>query len=78
MELLKQLESKLHALVQQRNELREELERTKAEHQTADQELQDVRSQLAELQAEKAALLEERTEVRVQVEGILTALEELA
>lgn len=78
MELLKQLEAKLHALVQQRNELREELEKVRSGRQGLEDELAAARTLLEELQAEKATLLSERNDVRVQVEGILTALEELA
>ena len=53
MDLLKQLETKMQALVQQRNQLKEELDGLKA---AGDQELQSLRSSLDQALAEKAAL----------------------
>ena len=74
MDLLKQLETKMQALVQQRNQLKEELEALKA---GGDQELQSLRAQLAESAAMNAALEKDREAVKDQVAAILQALEAL-
>ena len=74
MDLLKQLESKMQALVQQRNHLKEELDALKA---AGDQELQSLRAQLEEAVAEKTALEKDREAVKEQVAAILRALEAL-
>jgi len=74
MELLKQLEAKLQTLLQQRNQLREEVERLKG----VDEELHGVRRRLEDLQAEKAALVKERDEIREQVDLILKMAEDMA
>ncbi|MBK8571867.1 MAG: hypothetical protein IT187_07180 [Geothrix sp.] len=74
MDLLKQLETKMQALVQQRNQLKEELDGLKA---AGDQELQSLRSSLDQALAEKAALEKDREAVKDQVAAILRALEAL-
>jgi len=74
MDLLKQLESKMQALVQQRNQLKEELDALKA---AGNQELHSLRSRLDEALAEKAALEKDREAVKDQVAAILRALEAL-
>jgi seryl-tRNA synthetase len=74
MELLKQLESRVQALVQQRNQLKEELDALKA---AGDQELQSLRARLEEAQAERTALQKEREAVKDQVATILRSLEAL-
>lgn len=74
MELLKQLESRVQALVQQRNQLKEELDALKA---AGDQELQSLRARLEEAQAERITLQKEREAVKDQVATILRSLEAL-
>ncbi len=74
MELLKQLESRVQALVQQRNQLKEELDALKA---AGDQELQSLRARLEEAQAERITLQKEREAVKEQVATILRSLEAL-
>ncbi|GLH70884.1 hypothetical protein GETHPA_24170 [Geothrix rubra] len=74
MDLLKQLESRVQALVHQRNQLKEELDALKA---TGDQELQSLRARLEEAQAERTALQKEREDVKEQVAAILRSLEAL-
>lgn len=77
MDLLKQLESKMQALVQQRNQLKEELDALKAAGAAGDQAVQSLRARLEEAQAEKATLEKEREAVKEQVASILRALEAL-
>ncbi len=77
MDLLKQLESKMQALVQQRNQLKEELDALKAAGAAGDEELQSLRSRMEEALAEKAALEKDRDAVKDQVGAILRALEAL-
>lgn len=74
MDLLKQLESRVQALVLQRNQLKEELDALKA---AGDQELQSLRARLEEAQAERTALQKEREDVKEQVAAILRSLEAL-
>ena len=74
MELLKQLESRVQALVQQRNQLKDELDALKA---AGDQELQSLRARLEEAQAERITLQKEREAVKEQVATILRSLEAL-
>ncbi len=74
MELLKQLESRVQALVQQRNQLKEELDALRA---AGDQELQSLRARLEESQAERITLQKEREAVKEQVATILRSLEAL-
>jgi regulator of replication initiation timing len=77
MDLLKQLESKMQALVQQRNQLKDELDSLKAAGAAGDQELQSLRARLEEAVAEKTALEKDREAVKEQVASILRALEAL-
>lgn len=77
MDLLKQLESKMQALVQQRNQLKEELDALKAAGAAGDQELQSLRARLEEALAQKTALEKDREAVKAQVASILQALEAL-
>ena len=77
MDLLKQLESKMQALVQQRNQLKDELEALKAAGAVGDQELQSLRTRLEDALAEKTALEKDREAVKEQVAAILRALEAL-
>ena len=77
MDLLKQLESKMQALVQQRNQLKEELDALKAVGATGDLELHSLRTRLEEVIAEKTLLEKDREAVKEQVASILRALEAL-
>jgi FtsZ-binding cell division protein ZapB len=77
MDLLKQLESKMQALVQQRNQLKEELDALKAAGAAGDQEVQSLRVRLEEAQTEKTGLERDREAVKEQVAAILRALEAL-
>jgi chromosome segregation ATPase len=77
MDLLKQLESKMQALVQQRNQLKEELDALKAVGATGDREIQSLRTKLEEVLAEKTLLETDREAVKEQVASILRALEAL-
>lgn len=77
MDLLKQLETKLQTLVQQRNQLKEELDALKATGAAGNQELETLRAQLEEALAAKAALEKDRQGVTEQVAAILRALEAL-
>ena len=74
MDLLRQLESKVQALVQQRNQLKAELEALKAQ---GDQEVQGLRARLEEAEAAQATLQQEREAVKDQVAAILRSLEAL-
>jgi len=78
MELLKQLEAKLQTLIQQRNQLREDVDRLKAAASASEDELHGLRRRMEDLQAEKAALLKEREDVKEQVDTILKMVEDLA
>jgi len=78
MELLKQLEAKLQTLVQQRNQLKEEVERLRAASSAGEDELHGLRRRLEDLQAEKAALVKEREDTKQQVDVILKMVEDLA
>jgi regulator of replication initiation timing len=77
MDLLKQLEAKMQSLVQQRNQLKDELDSLKSAGAAGDQELQSLRARLEEAVAEKAALEKDREAVKAQVAAILQALEAL-
>jgi predicted nucleic acid-binding Zn-ribbon protein len=77
MDLLKQLESKMQTLVQQRNQLRDDLDALRAAGAAGDKELQSLRTRLEETVAEKTALEREREAVKEQVASILRALEAL-
>jgi chromosome segregation ATPase len=75
MDVLKQLETKLRALVDQRNQLREELEALKQARASEDQEQASLRGRLEEAEAERNGLLKEREGLRKDVEKILKLLE---
>jgi septal ring factor EnvC (AmiA/AmiB activator) len=77
MDLLKQLESKMQGLVQQRNQLKDELDALKAAGAAGHQELAGLKAKLEEALAEKAVLEKEREAVKEQVASILRALEAL-
>ena len=77
MDLLKQLESKLQVLVQQRNQFRDEAAALKADQGSHDEELHGLRRRLEDLQTEHAALHREREAVKSQVEAILKMVEGL-
>ncbi len=77
MDLLKQLETKMQALVQQRNQLKEELDALRSNGAAEAQELQSLRARLEEAVADKAALEADREAVKEQVAAILRALEAL-
>ena len=76
MDLLKQLEAKMQSLVQQRNQLKEELDALKSAGSAGEQELQ-LRTRLEDALAEKVALEKDREAVKAQVAAILQALEAL-
>ncbi len=73
MDLLKQLESKLQSLVQQRAQLQAEVDALKAKGAG---DLEGLRAELTEAQASREALLQEREEVRTRLEALLKALEQ--
>jgi len=75
MDVLKQLETKLQGLVQQRNQYRDELAALKADLGSNDEELRNLRRRLEDLQADQAAWQKERDGVRKQVESILKMVE---
>jgi chromosome segregation ATPase len=75
MDVLKQLETKLQGLVQQRNQYRDELAALKADAGSNDEELRNLRRRLEDLQADQAAWQKERDGVRKQVESILKMVE---
>jgi chromosome segregation ATPase len=77
MDLLKQLESKMQTLVQQRNQLKDELDALKAAGATGDREIQSLKARLEEVMAEKTSLEKDREAVKDQVVSILRALEAL-
>lgn len=75
MDVLKQLESRLRALVDQRNQLKSELEAERRTAADGSQELASLRRQVQDLEAERDALAQEREGVRRDVEKILKLLE---
>ncbi len=77
MDLLKQLESKMQALVLQRNQLKEELDALKTAGAAGSQELQSLRARLEEAQSANLSLERDREAVKEQVAAILRALEAL-
>ena len=77
MDLLKQLETKMHTLVQQRNQLKEELEALKSSGTAGAQELESLRTRLEDALAEKTTLEKDREAVKQQVAALLRALEAL-
>ncbi|HZU52278.1 MAG TPA: cell division protein ZapB [Holophagaceae bacterium] len=72
MDLLKQLETKLQTLVQQRAQLKEELDALKAKGAG---DLDGLRAELAQAREEREAFQRERDEVRERLQGLLAALE---
>ena len=56
MDLLQQLDAKMQALLQQRNQLKEELDALKSAGAAGDQELQSLRARLEEAVAARTAL----------------------
>lgn len=75
MDVLKQLETRLRALVEQRNQLREELEALKLSRASGDEERSTLRTRLEVAEAERDGLLKEREGLRKDVEKILQLLE---
>jgi len=75
MDVLKTLETRLQALVTQRNQYRDELAALKADQGGQDEELRTLRRRLEDLQAEQAGWNKERDGVRKQVEAILKMVE---
>ena len=73
MDLLKQLETKLQTLVQQRAQLKEELDALRAKGAEG---LDGLRADLAQARAEREALHQEREEVRARLQALLAALEQ--
>lgn len=71
-DLLKQLETKLQILVQQRAQLKEELDALKARGAG---DLDGLRAELARAREEREALQKERDEVCERLKGLLSALE---
>lgn len=71
-DLLKQLETKLQTLVQQRAQLKEELDALKAKGAG---DLDGLRAELARAREEREALQKERDEVCERLKGLLSALE---
>ncbi len=74
MDVLKQLETKLQALVAQRNALKEEVERLRS---SQGQELDRLKTELADAQQEAQALRQEREGLRQDVQAILKMVEDL-
>jgi chromosome segregation ATPase len=75
MDVLKQLETRLRALVEQRNQLKAELEAQRKAALGESEELAALRGRAQELEAERDALVKERDGVRKDVEKILKLLE---
>ncbi len=75
MDVLKQLETRLRALVEQRNQLKAELDTLRKAAQGESQELADLRQRARDLEAERDALAKEREGVRKDVEKILKLLD---
>ena len=75
MDVLKQLETRLRALVEQRNQLREELEALKLSRASEDEERSTLRTRLEVAEAERDGLLKEREGLRKDVEKILQLLQ---
>lgn len=75
MDVLKQLETRLRALVEQRNQLKAELDTLRKAAQGESQELADLRQRARDLEAERDALVQEREGVRKDVEKILKLLD---
>ncbi len=73
MDLLKQLETKLQTLVQQRAQLKDELDALKAKGAG---DLDGLREELAKAREEREAFQRERDEIRERLAGLLAALEQ--
>ncbi|MBI4911490.1 MAG: hypothetical protein HY823_02030 [Acidobacteria bacterium] len=74
MDVLKQLEAKLRALVEQRNRLQQELEAATRGRDAERGDLEDLRRRLEASEAERKALAAEREQTRKDVEQILKLL----
>jgi predicted nucleic acid-binding Zn-ribbon protein len=74
MDLLKQLETKLQTLVQQRNQLRDEVAQVKA---SQEEELQTLRRRLEDMESQQSDMVRERESTKKQVESILKMVEGL-
>lgn len=77
-DLLRQLEAKLQSLMQQRNQLREELDRVRKDAGSHTDTLRQLQERVAELTRERDALAAERQDTLAQVEAILQMMESLA
>lgn len=75
MDILKQLETRLRALVEQRNQLKAELESLRKSSLVESQEVAALRKRAHDVEAERDALISEREAVREDVEKILKLLE---
>lgn len=71
MDVLKQLEEKLQALVTQRNELRTHVARLTEEANRAEDLINDLRRKVEEVELERDILKQEREEVRSEVASLL-------
>ena len=69
MDLLKQLESKMQTLVQQRNQLKDELDALKAAGATGDREIQSLKARLEEVMAEKRYMM--AMPAKIMVSGVM-------
>lgn len=77
MEVLKQLEEKLQALLNQRNELRGVVARLNTEANEAEDQIASLRRRVEELELERDMLQEEREEIRGEVASLLKLAEDL-
>ena len=75
MDILKQLEQKIQALVSQRNQFREELEQAKAQQVSHEAEVQRLMNRLEESLSENAALAKERAEAAQQLDSTIASLD---
>ena len=71
MDVLKQLEEKLQALLTQRNELRSHVARLTEESNRVEDLMTDLRRKLEEVELERDILKQEREEVRNEVASLL-------
>jgi chromosome segregation ATPase len=74
MEVLKRLENKIHALVAHRNQLMEELARTKELLAGRENEIRQMRGDLESAQSKAEAMTKERDEVKTQIESVVEQL----
>ena len=77
MDLMKKLESKIHFLIQQRNQFRDEVATLKAEHDSHRDELHALSLHLEDLQAECISLQSERETLKKQIEAVLQMVDGL-